>query len=62
MIRVFDYEDGGTSQVPSASPIPLNDNGRPRIDTADPKVLVYGYAVQPEMNFNLLNSGNPLIQ
>lgn len=50
MVRVFEYEDGGVSQAPSASPIPLNDNGRPRINTANPKVLVYGYQVQPSIN------------
>lgn len=50
MVRVFSYEDGGVSQAPSASPIPLNDNGRPRINTANPKVLVYGYQVQPSIN------------
>jgi hypothetical protein len=50
MVRVFEYEDGGTSQAPSASPIPLNDNGRPRIESANPKVLVYAYQVQPELD------------
>ena len=50
MVKVFEYEDGGVSQAPSASPIPLNDNGRPRINTANPKVLVYGYQVQPSIN------------
>lgn len=50
MVKVFEYEDGGVSQAPSASPIPLNDNGRPRINTANPKVLVYGYQVQPSVN------------
>lgn len=50
MVKVFEYEDGGISQTPSASPIPLNDNGRPRINTANPKVLVYGYQVQPSIN------------
>jgi hypothetical protein len=39
------------SQAPSASPIPLNDDGTPRSADADPKVLVYGYAVQPEADF-----------
>ena len=62
MVKVCDYQDGGVSQSPSASPIPLNDDGSPRKDTADPKVLVYGYAVQPEMNFAILNGGKPLIQ
>lgn len=50
MVRVFSYEDGGVSQAPSASPVPLNDDGRPRKDTANPKVLVYGYQVQPSVN------------
>ena len=50
MVRVFSYRGGGASQTPSASPIPLNDNGRPRKDTASPKVLVYGYQVQPSVN------------
>jgi hypothetical protein len=50
MVKVFEYEDGGVSQAPSASPVPLNDNGRPRINTADPKVLVYGYQVQPSID------------
>lgn len=50
MVKVFSYRGGGASQTPSASPIPLNDNGRPRKATADPKVLVYGYQVQPSVN------------
>lgn len=51
MVKVFSYQGGGASQAPSASPIPLNDNGRPRNQNADPKVLVYGYQVQPDVNF-----------
>lgn len=51
-----------SSQAPSASPIPLNDNGRPRLDTAAPKVLVYGYAVQPDMDFAQLAGGRNLFQ
>lgn len=62
MVSVSSFENGGRSQMPSASPIPLNDNGRPRIDTANPKVLVYGYAVQPEMDFRQLAGGKPLFQ
>lgn len=50
MVRVFSYRGGGASQTPSASPIPLNDDGKPRKDTANPKVLVYGYQVQPSVN------------
>lgn len=54
MIKVFDYENGGASQVPSAQPIALNDDGTPRIDTANPKVLVYRYRVYKEYDFNTL--------
>lgn len=50
MVRVADVENRGLSQAPSASPIALNDDGTARLDTANPKVLVYGYAVQPELN------------
>jgi hypothetical protein len=52
MVMVFEYENGGASQLPSAQPIPINDNGRPRIDTASPKVLVYRYQVQDEIDFS----------
>lgn len=54
MIKVHEYEDGGVSQTPSAQPIPLNMDGRPRLYTADPKVIVRRYQVQQEMDFNLL--------
>lgn len=55
MVKVFEYENGGASQLPSAQPIPLNDNGRPRKDTASPKVLLYRYQVQPSYDFALFN-------
>jgi hypothetical protein len=32
----------------------LNDDGTPRADTADPKVLVYRYRVYKEYDFNTL--------
>lgn len=53
MVKVFSYENGnkGCSQARAASPIPLNPNGRPRKESASPKVLVYGYQVQPSINF-----------
>jgi hypothetical protein len=54
MIKVFEYENGGASQVPSAQPVALNDDGTPRIYTADPKVLVYRYRVYKEYDFNTL--------
>jgi hypothetical protein len=43
MVKVYEYETGGTSQLPCAQPIPLNDNGRPRKSGLMP--LVYGYQV-----------------
>mgnify|MGYP001553228247 CR=1 FL=1 len=49
MVKVFEYEDGGASQLPCAQPIPLNDNGRPRSSDLEP--LVYGYQVHRDINF-----------
>lgn len=54
MIKVFEYENGGASQLPSAQPIALNDDGTPRAEDADPKVLVYRYRVYKEFDFNTL--------
>lgn len=53
MVKVFSYENGdkGCSQARASSPIPLNPDGRPRKESATPKVLVYGYQVQPSINF-----------
>ena len=45
MVLVYEYETGGASQLPSAQPIPLNDDGSPRWSGADPKVLVKRYSV-----------------
>lgn len=55
MVKVFEYEDGGTSQTPSASPIALKENGRP-LKTHDAngnlinEPIVYAYRTQPAMN------------
>lgn len=51
MVLVQEYEDGGASQLPCAQPIPLNNDGSPRIDTADPKVIVRRYRTNPEIEF-----------
>jgi hypothetical protein len=48
MVKVFDYEDGGATQLPCAQPIPLNDNGRPRSVNLEP--LVYGYQVHRDID------------
>jgi hypothetical protein len=53
MIRIASGEK--SSQRPSAQPIALNDDGTPRIDTANPKVLVYRYQVTEEMDFKQFN-------
>lgn len=50
MVKVFSYEDGGVSQAPSASPVPLNDDGRPLKSKPNREVLVYAYQVQPSIN------------
>lgn len=54
MVKIFSYKGGGASQTPSAQPIPLNDSGRPRKESASPKVLVYRYRVYEEYDFNQL--------
>ena len=51
MVRVHEYEDGGVSQTPSAQPIPLNNNGRPRHAAMNPSVLVYQYQIYEELDF-----------
>jgi hypothetical protein len=53
MIRIASGD--ASSQRPSAQPIPLNDNGRPRLDTANPPVLVYRYKVTEEIDFRQWN-------
>lgn len=55
MVKVFDYENEGASQTPSAQPIALNDDGSGRSQTADPRVLVYRYRVYREFDFSTLN-------
>lgn len=55
MVRVFEHEDGGVSQAPSASPIALNLKGSAR-KTHDAngnlinEPLVIAYKVQPDTN------------
>jgi len=53
-VRIFELEAGGKRQRTSALPVPLNDNGRPRKDTADPKVSVKVYQVNDDLDFNVL--------
>jgi len=42
---------GYTGQRPSAQPIPLNTDGTPRSETANPKVIVFRYKVTEEIDF-----------
>ena len=55
MVRVPDYEDEGTAQAPSASPIALKENGRP-LRTHDEggnlinAPIVWAFQVQPAIN------------
>lgn len=60
MVKVHEYESGGASQSPSAQPIPLNYNGRPRSPNADPKVIVRRWQVYEEMDFRTIGSPAPL--
>jgi hypothetical protein len=52
-VRIFERDDGGITQRPSAQPIALTNEGYPRSDTATPPVLVYRYQVQPDVDFNI---------
>ena len=48
MVKVFEYKGGGASQTPSASPVALNPDGRPRKVGNDP--YVYAYSVHEEFD------------
>lgn len=52
MVRVFSFQGGGESQTPSAQPIALNDDGRPRLvdPAAGVRPLVYAYQVYRSIN------------
>lgn len=51
MVKVHEYEDGGVSQLPSAQPIPLNDDGTPRAESATPKIIVRRWRPNRAINF-----------
>jgi hypothetical protein len=64
MVKVMEYEDGGASQLPSAQPIALNDDGTPRKsfgpNAADPPIIIKRYQIYDEFefrNFNLRGLG-----
>jgi hypothetical protein len=58
MVKVFEYENGGASQSPSAQPIPLNMNGTPRRSfgpqAVDPPVIIKRYSIYDEYDFKNL--------
>jgi hypothetical protein len=65
MVKVMEYEDGGASQLPSAQPIALNDDGTPRKSfgpgAANPPVIIKRYQIYQSINFadfNLRGIGN----
>jgi len=59
MVKVFEYDDGGASQTPSAQPIALNPDGTPRKsfgeNAADPPVIVRRYLIYDEYDFKRFN-------
>ncbi len=59
MVKVFEYEEGGTSQLPSAQPVPLNVDGTPRKSfgngAADPPVIIKRYSIYEEYDFDEFN-------
>lgn len=50
MVRITNLGNKEISQNPSAQPVPLNVDGTPRKNTADPPVIVWRYQVQPELD------------
>lgn len=50
MVKIA-VKGGYTGQRPSAQPIPLNPDGTPRAETANPKVVVFRYKVTEEIDF-----------
>lgn len=50
MVRIMDTQGKGTSQNPSAQPVPLNEDGTPRISSATPQVVVKRFQVQFGIN------------
>jgi hypothetical protein len=55
MVKVMEYENGGASQLPSAQPIALNDDGTPRKSfgpgAADPPIIIKRYQIYDEYEF-----------
>jgi hypothetical protein len=52
MVKVFEYENGGVSQLPSAQPVALNDNGYPMAESVEP--LIKRYSVYETFDFAML--------
>jgi hypothetical protein len=61
MVRVMDYEEGGTSLTPSAQPVALNYGGRPRKRSANPPVIVERTEQHDDFDFSVLNLRLPPI-
>lgn len=53
MVAIPAHADGSFSQNVAAMPIPLNDNGTPRIHSANPKVILNRYRLYEEMDFDV---------
>jgi len=52
MVAIPAHADGGFSQKPASSPIPLNNDGSPRRSGARPKVMLKRYRLYQEMSFS----------
>lgn len=60
MVRVPSFRSRGTSQTPSAQPVALNDDGTPRSEYANPKVLVYRRGQHEQFDFTTLGLRLPI--
>ena len=52
MLAIPAHADGGFSQKPAAAPIPLNNDGTPRISGAQPRVILNRYRLYQETSFS----------
>lgn len=52
MVAIPAHADGGFSQKPASSPIPLNNDGSPRRSGANPRVMLKRYRLYQVMSFS----------
>jgi hypothetical protein len=54
MVRITNHAEDSISQNQSAQPVPLNEDGTPRSENANPKVLIWRVTTQTPINLTSL--------